>query len=158
MSSSVRTATLLDLYYIALNLRDRDYQELVETRKDMDPELLAIEACSSPWKYAVGPLGQPVMAIGCRPAHPGTATVWGFATDDYKKHVREMTSYLKEVMIPELIVSGLHRAQCVVHPENRASQRWLTSLGFNQEAVLRGFGSSHQDMLLYAWVLDDPDT
>jgi hypothetical protein len=154
----IAPATLLDLYYLAHNLRERDRQELAETREDMSPASIAIDAHASPWKWAAGSIGQPVMALGAKPAHAGVATVWGFGTNDYKSAIREMTDYAKAYMVPALIASGLHRAQCIVHPENRASQRWLTSLGFNQEAVLRGFGSSHQDMLLYAWVLDEPNT
>ncbi len=98
--------------------------------------------------------GSPALAIGASPLIPGVVTVWGFGTDRYKEVVKEMTNHLKAYMIPALIEAGNVRAQCLVHPDNTASQRWLKSLGFYQEATLRRFGNG-TDMQLYAWVLDD---
>lgn len=150
-------ATLPELYYLASNLRQADRRELSETRQ-LDPEQIAIDAAASPWRFvATGKDGLPVFALGAKPAHEGVCSVWGFGTDRYKEGVAEMTSYAKQYMVPALISAGFHRAQCVVHPENASSQRWLGKLGFYAEATLRGFGSSRNDMLLYAWVLDEPD-
>jgi L-amino acid N-acyltransferase YncA len=146
-------ANLTDLVFIAKLLRNRDKQELAATRSDVDPDQLAIDSYNSHWrKVAYTDDNFPAMAIGARVTHPGVATVWGFATDHYRKVIRELSNYVEKAMIPEIVGSGVHRAQCLVHPENRASQRWLKSLGFIQEATLRGFGSSREDMLLFAWL------
>jgi hypothetical protein len=149
-------ANLTDLIYISRLLRKRDVQELSATRADVNPDLLAIDSYGSQWKkvaYTNDHL--PAMAIGARVTHPGVAAVWGFATDRYREVIRELSNYVENAMIPEIVGSGVHRAQCIVHPENRASQRWLTSLGFFQEATLRNFGSTKEDMLLYAWLADN---
>lgn len=153
----IRVATLTDLTYLAHSLRARDRQELEATRGDINPDQLAVEAYASPLKYvATGRQGFPVLCVGARPLHEGAVQLWGFGSDAYREGAREMTIFIKTVMIPDLTSSGVHRGQCIVHPANRASQRWLRALGFVQEAVLRGFSTSRKEMLLFAWVEDEP--
>lgn len=154
----IAAATLPELYYLAQNMREKDLQELAETREDLDPAKVAWDAYTSPWAFvAHGKDKLPVLAIGAKPAHPGTVSVWGYGTDNYRQGIVEMTNHCRSFMIPAILNSGFHRAQCLVHPENIRSQNWLQKLGFYSEATLRGFGSSHQDMLLFAWVLDEPN-
>lgn len=148
----IRDATLADLIYLASNLRERDAEELSATHGPIDPERLAIEAYQSGWRKAAYVGGLPVLALGAKAIHPGVCAVWGFGTSDYRKAVKPMTNYAKSVMVPELLSAGFHRAQCIVHPNNTASQRWLKSLGFTQDCQLQGFGSQKQTMLLYSWV------
>jgi RimJ/RimL family protein N-acetyltransferase len=82
--------------------------------------------------------------------------LWGFGTDAYRDAAPAVTRHIKRDMIPTLVSQGVHRGQCVVHPNNHVSQRWLHALGFIREATLSGFGSRREDMLLYAWVADAP--
>lgn len=147
-------ATLADLVYLASNLRERDIEEISATHGPIDPEKLAIEAYQSSWRKAAYSDGLPLMALGAKAIHPGVCAVWGFGTPEYWKVVRAMTIYAKSVMVPALLSSGFHRAQCIVHPNNTDSQRWLKSLGFDQDCQLKGFGSQRQTMLLYSWVAD----
>ena len=61
-------ATLPELYFLALNMRRRDRQELAETREDLDPSNIAWDAYNSPWAFvARGRDKLPVMAIGATP-------------------------------------------------------------------------------------------
>ena len=151
----IREATLFDLLYIAQNMRERDRQELAATRP-VDPDAVAADAFSAPWrKVADDRDGRPCLCVGARPLHEGVISMWGFGTDHYRDGARGMTDYILGAMIPELLQVGVRRAQCVVHPENRASQRWLETLGFSHEATLRRFGSGNQDMLLFAWIAND---
>jgi RimJ/RimL family protein N-acetyltransferase len=153
----IREADLMSLTYLAHNMRPRDKQELSETRDMVDPSDIAIDAYRSQWAaVASGSDFQPCLAVGAKVAHSGTVTVWGFGTNQYRRGIVEMTKHCRDVMIPAIISKGFHRAQCLVHPENVGSQNWLQKLGFYSEATLRGFGSSRQDMLLFAWVLDEP--
>lgn len=152
----ISDATLVDLLFIASRLRERDLVELAATRGDVDPSHVAIDAYSSPWKYAAyGRDNTPCLAIGAKPMHNGVVNVWGFGTNKYKDGVVEMTNHLQTYMIPSLIDAGNRRAQCIVHPQNTASRSWLRKLGFYSEATLSRFGNG-TDMLLYAWVLNEP--
>lgn len=152
----VREASLFDLLYIAQNMRARDVQELSATRA-VDPDSVAADAFSSPWRRVVDDRdGRPCLCVGARPLHSGVISMWGFGTNSYRDAARLMTNHIRGTMIPELLAVGVHRAQCIVHPENRASQRWLESLGFFQEAILSRFGAGNQDMFLFAWLSDEP--
>ncbi len=137
-------------------MRDRDRQEIGETRT-LDPDQIAIDAYASPWRWvAYDDNNLPALVIGAKPAHAGVCTVWGYGTRSYRDCIVEMTKHLQTDMVPALLNAGFHRAQCLVHPDNVSSQKWLEKLGFKAEATLRGFGSSRTDMLLFAWVVDEP--
>lgn len=152
----IREATLFDLVYVTKNLRDRDRQELAATRDISDLDALAADAFSTPWRRVADDRdGRPCLCVGAKWLHEGVISMWGFGTPDYKDGVKELTKYILNCMVPELLQLGVRRAQCVVHPENRASQRWLKTLGFYPEATLSRFGAGDQDMVLYAWVADD---
>ncbi len=152
----IRQATFDDLLYVAGNLREADRIELAATRPDTRAFVLASDAYRSPWGWVAMLDGRPVMTLGANPVHRGVVQMWGFGTPEFKRVIVEMTKHAKEFMFPTLISAGYHRAQCLVHSENRASHRWLKSLGFYREANLRGFGSSREDFFLYAWVNDEP--
>lgn len=152
----IREATLDDLIYVAGNLREADRVELIGTRSNMQPFSLATDALRSPWRWVAMHDGRPALALGATPVHEGVVQMWGFGTPEFKRVIVEMTKHAKQFMFPTLIAAGNHRAQCLVHSENGASERWLKSLGFYREAILRGFGSSREDFFLYAWVNDEP--
>lgn len=153
----IKDADITELVFIARMMRRRDREEMAATRgARFDPDDLAIEAHRSEWKkVAYGRHDLPVLALGARTLYPGVVTVWGFGTDRYREAIVEMTKYARAVIVPELLAAGMHRAQCLVHPNNRASQRWLGKLGFGAEARLRDMGTHREDLLLFAWVLRD---
>lgn len=152
----IASARFEDVLYIAANLRAADRVELAATRADMDAVRLTEDAVSRATHAAVAfdREGRPALVLGVSPVHRGVVTVWGFGTERYRDVGVEMTRFAKRVIIPAVIASGVHRAQCLVHPGNRASQRWLAALGFEPEATLAGFGSGGEDMILYARVVD----
>jgi len=148
-------ATLMDLIFIAAHLRPSDREELAATRDVNDYEKLAIDSFQSDYKcIGYDAKGFPALAFGAKALHPGVVGLWGFGTPSYRDSARSVTRHIRDDMIPALLKMGVHRGQCLVHPNNRASQKWLTALGFKPEATLSGFGSRREDMLLYAWVDD----
>jgi hypothetical protein len=145
---TINDPTMDDLLFIGSWMCDSDRVEMALTRDPADYVQLAKDAWESQFKFVVLDNGFPVMAFGAKPIE-GTALVWGFKTDKGWSSISTVTKFLRRVMIPALKDIGVRRAICLVHPDNRASQRWLTHLGFSPKATFTGFGSRKEDVLLF---------
>jgi RimJ/RimL family protein N-acetyltransferase len=62
----------------------------------------------------------------------------------------EVTRAMKQHILPTLDRRGVHRIECRAMASNVASIRWLTMLGFKQEAVTAQFGQGREDFVLCA--------
>jgi hypothetical protein len=133
-----------DLVQIGRNLSRGDYRELAATRDPDDFFRLAADAWESPIKKVVLDGDEPTFAFGAKPLFEtdlATALVWGFKTPDGWLSIRVVTKYIRKFMIPELRALGVRHAICLVHRDNRSSQRWLSHLGFKPQATNREFGT-----------------
>jgi hypothetical protein len=134
---TIADATMDDLTYVASWLSDIDRTELSITRDPNDYDKLAEDAyCNSQYcKVALLDGMLPVFAFGARRIKRRTVGVWGFKTKDGSRAIRTVTKYLLQHVIPDLRNTGITRAICYVHPDNRDSQRWLAHLGFRPLAT-----------------------
>lgn len=149
----IRESSLLDLVHIARHLSVLDRLELGATRDPDNAEDLALDAWHQAVKFTAfsGRDAEAIMAFGVGMPSPDYVTVWGFKTERYREVIRPVTKFVCRTMLPELRDKhGVQRAECVVHPDNSPSRRWLAFLGFELEATLSGFGNRQEDMLLYA--------
>jgi hypothetical protein len=154
---TINDATFDDLVYIGSWLCDADRAELAATRDPDDYVALARDAWRSPIKKVVLDNALPVFAFGANPTgtESDLATVWGFKTRQGVRAIRQVTKYIRKIMIPELRAMGIRHAACLVHADNNASKKWLSHLGFRPKATLREFGTHNEEMILFQ--RDEPD-
>jgi hypothetical protein len=140
---TIADATMDDLTYVASWLSDIDRTELSITRDPNDYDKLAVDAYTNSHycKVALMDGMSPVFAFGARRINRRTVGVWGFKTRDGNRAIRTVTKYLLQHVIPDLRDTGITRAICYVHPDNRDSQRWLAHLGFRPLATLGELGT-----------------
>jgi hypothetical protein len=139
-----------DLRFLAINLRPEDRLELSVTRDLQRYEDLAWAGAFSRWRKVAIVERQPVFAFGANEiVHEPRVQVWGFGSMDAVQALKPVTRYIKKLMVPEILRSGVIEAQAVSHPANTVSHRWLTFLGFRLKATITGVGARKEDMLLF---------
>jgi hypothetical protein len=137
---TVNEPTMDDLLFVGAWMCRSDWNELALTRDPDDYVRLAHDAWDSSFKKVVLDNAVPVFAFGAKQVGD-TALVWGFKTDQGCKAIRTVTKYILRTMIPALRETGVRKAVCLVHPDNRASQAWLRHLGFSPRATFGDFGT-----------------
>jgi RimJ/RimL family protein N-acetyltransferase len=78
-----------------------------------------------------------------------------FATERWPEVALGTTRWARRVLMPALIASGAHRAECRSLASNEASHRWLLRLGARAEARHAGYGKNREDFITFAWRRDD---
>jgi RimJ/RimL family protein N-acetyltransferase len=147
-------ADLGSLLYVCRNLREADRAEIFASRWTDDPDELAIEAATrwGDFSYiAFGGDGVPIASVGASPLHPGVWSGWMMATDDFHTIGKQLTRWMRKVMIPAVVEAGCHRAEARSAAEHHEAHAWMRMLGAKREAVLRQFGREKQDFHLFVW-------
>lgn len=98
---------------------------------------------------------RPVALIGALPMWPGVWSVWMLATDDFPLIALSLTRWVRTRMIPALVESGAHRAECRLPAANRGACRWLELVGGRQESILKRYGRGQEDFCCYVWERPD---
>jgi hypothetical protein len=142
---------------IARDMREADRREIYATRANEDAAALALDVVrySRIGAVAAAEDGAPVSAIGAVEGWPGVWQVWMFATDRWPEVALATTRWARRVLKPALLAAGAHRAECRSLAANRATHRWLESLGAQAEARHAGYGKAAEDFITFAWRRDD---
>jgi hypothetical protein len=153
------------LTFILDHLRPEDREEIAAVRGDkfdaarMASELTRISSSFDAWIFwnadAREAVARPIAALGAYAMTPKVAGCWAFGTDEWPLALRAVTKHAKAVMVPKLLEAGFHRAECRALATREDTWRWLTSLGWQQEAVLAEFGTRREDFILFAWRAPD---
>jgi hypothetical protein len=143
-------ANFNDLRFLAMNLRPEDTLELSVTRDLKKYEDLSWAGAYAKWRKVAIYDRRPVFAFGASeiPNEP-RVHVWGFGSLDAVHALKPVTRYIRKLMVPEILRSGIIEAQAISHPANTVSHRWLTFLGFRLKATIPGVGARKQDMFLF---------
>jgi hypothetical protein len=153
----VTEAAFLPLRHIAENLRLEDLEEFNAARGEgFDRTKLAEETAwvarqGLGWVAWRNDTGEPVATWGAHRMNAGAVGVWAFGAPGWVRTIRTVTRHIKSTMIPALLKAGYHRAECRALASRADTRIWLTSLGFEQEAVLAEFGVRRENFVLYAW-------
>ena len=153
----VTEAAFLPLQHIAANLRLEDLEEFSAARGEgFDRTKLAEETAwvareGLGWIAWRNDTDEPVATWGAHKMNSGTVGVWAYGTPGWARTIRTETRHIRSVMVPALLKLGYHRAECRALASREDTRLWLTSLGFEREAVLAEFGTRHENFVLYAW-------
>ncbi len=99
--------------------------------------------------------GRFVGAGGIVVPYPGFGEGWAVAGPLVASHHVFFHRTIRLAYLPTARMLRLRRLQAMVRSEFTASQRWLEHLGFRQEAVLRRYGVTGEDMVLYVLFPDE---
>lgn len=147
--------------HILTHLRAIDREEIEAVRGErLDTLRMTLDLCTLAgtfhgWIFWSDDTDEPVACLGAHAMTPSCVGCWAFGTDGWRNVVRSMTRHIRQVMVPELLQAGFHRAECRALASRADTRLWLTSLGWKAEAVLAGFGVRHEDFTLFAWLADD---
>lgn len=141
--------------HIASNLREWDRREVFANLWSDDPVELAerVLYCGDfSWICSNG--GDPIAALGALPVSPHVWSVWMFATDDFRQIGLPLTRFAKRTMMPALLKSGAHRAECRSMEGHDEAHAWLEMLGACREARHPMAGKNRETFYTYAWTLE----
>lgn len=141
------------LAFIAVNMRQSDKDEIYNVIGHNNPFLLAQQTLNASRMgqavVAHGRDGQPIACMGFMARHPGVCQAYAYGTDGFQSAALALTRYALRVMKPALIASGFHRLQCESRADHHDAHRWLETLGFRREGILKQYGSDGSDYILF---------
>lgn len=145
-------ANLLDVLYVARNMREWDRREIFATRWNDDPDALTVEIVSrcGPCWWVAG-TERAIAVIGATEIWPGVWSAGMFATDEFPKIGLSLTRWVRKSMIPLLRSEGMHRAECRSMAGHEVAHRWLALLGAEMESRVPNYGKGGEDFFTFAW-------
>jgi hypothetical protein len=107
------------------------------------------------YAYTGAKAGKPMCCFGVIKLWPGVAEVWLIPDADVTSVARSFHRVTK--LFFDIIMSELHlfRLQATVHTLNEPADKWIRSLYFQEEGVLRRFGPDGSDAKMYSRLRDD---
>lgn len=160
----VTGVTPFALNHILSHLRPEDREEIEAVRGAkfdafrMSLELCQLAATHAGWIFWNLATDEPIAALGAYAMTPKVAGCWAFGTGDWPLAVKAVTKHVRKIMIPGLLETGFHRAECRALASRQDTERWLTGLGWRAEAALSGFGVRRENFTLFAWLADEQHT
>lgn len=161
MSSTLITGiTFQSMLHVLTHLRPADRLEIEAVRGRIDAvematQLSKLVLIGEGTMFVDRSTNEPVACLGSYPMTPSCAGCWAFGTDKWDQVVATVTKHIRRTMIPALLRSKFHRAECRALSSRDDTRRWLTGLGWREEAVLSGFGVRREDFTLFAWLADE---
>jgi hypothetical protein len=159
-SVEIRKLTPIAATYVAAYIRAYDRAELEAYQPAGDiAELAYFLATTNGWNFYASIDDIPVFAFGVvvHPLSPHMGSAWGFGTDKTRKVVPEITRFVREALVPELVESGLRRVEVRALATHTSSVRWLArSLGALPECDLPQAGANGETFVQLAWISDVP--
>jgi hypothetical protein len=148
---------LVEFHPSLLNLMDiREYDQIFfDTIPDF-PTVLESYAKLGP-AYAAVHHGKPAAVFGCIPLWDGVAECWlvtGTNLPEIARPFHRVTKIMFDMFMSEL---NLVRLQVTIHQLNVNAVKWIKTLYFNEEGVLRKYGPDQEDFFMFARI-DDVST
>jgi RimJ/RimL family protein N-acetyltransferase len=93
--------------------------------------------------------GRVLMVTGFLQQWPGVAEIWSVCTK-IEKGRRSFVQAARALVDRQYRALELHRLQASTRSDDEASVRWLESMGFRPEGLMRRYGPDARDYLLMA--------
>lgn len=150
------------VYDVSLNMRERDYAELIATSFANDRKELAEELSGQygnfPFAFCFGLGGTPIGILTGVNSYPGVWSIGMWATDDLHKVSKFITKICSNEFFGAMRVCGAHRVECHSIVGYDSVHKWLRFLGFRQQAVdgkpviQEKYGKNGEDFVIFEWV------
>lgn len=145
------------IYNVALNMRQRDYEEIAalcfcENRKELADQLARSWADhKTTIVCGTKELGG-IAALTYIPMRKGVWNLGLFATNNFQKIHLSLTKLVINSIIPVLDNANAHRVEAQSIAGYKTVHNWLKFLGLKEESVLKGYGRNKEDFINFAWV------
>lgn len=149
-----------DVYHVAANMRERDYEEIscltfAQDREEL-ANYLAASYSSCENVYACGTTKDgPIAILSYIPTRPGVWSLGLFATDSFQKVGKFLTKRIIRDIIPALDKANAHRVEAQSIEGYDEVHRWLEFLGLKEENTLPGFGRNGETFKTFSFVRSD---
>ena len=155
MTARIVPATLRDLSYIASRLRPEDHQEVSCQFEQWSPAGLAAVSLRD-HAYTVEVNGNPEAAFGaCSMTHKGLWVAWSWGSVRMWRAIPIITAFVRDIMIPDIIVQGCWRCEARAMAEHTGAHRWLKRMGAVERCELPGWGKGGETFKLFEWLRQD---
>lgn len=149
-------ASVDDVRFAALNMRDRDYEEFSAVSPARDrtelAELLATRYGDRPDVMCGRDDGTAICIGGTIEARPNVITLLFFATDEFPKIALPITRFIRKNLFPKLIAAGAHRIEAVSMAGYDQTHAWLRTIGLEQETgLMHGYGKAGEAFVQFSW-------
>lgn len=145
------------IYNVALNMRQRDYEEIAalcfcENRKELADQLARSWADhKTTIVCGTKELGG-IAALTYIPMRKGVWNLGLFATNNFQKIHLSLTKLVINSIIPVLDNANAHRVEAQSIVGYKTVHNWLKFLGLKEESILKGYGKNKEDFINFAWV------
>ena len=145
------------IYNVALNMRQKDYEEIValsfcESRKELADQLSRSWAGHKTTIVCGTKEHGAIAAFTYIPMRKGVWSLGLFATNNFQKIHLSLTKLIINSIIPILDKAKAHRVEAQSIDGYEAVHNWLKFLGLNEESVLKSYGRNGEDFINFAWV------
>lgn len=155
----VDRATADDVFAVALNMRERDFEEFTRIwpfdARDRLAHAMA-DRYGGRDDVLCGFLdGRPVCIGGTLESRPGVITLLFFATDEFPKIALPITRFIRRELFPRFFAAGVHRIEAVALASYVTVHGWLRTLGLQPETgPLKGYGKGGEAFIQFSKVVD----
>jgi RimJ/RimL family protein N-acetyltransferase len=134
---------------IHLDIREVDLDAL---NKSEDWFAGILDRIRSGYAYTVFHNDEVMACCGVMHISNGVAEIWTVTGRLVDEHPFAFHKISKEIVKEALEINSLHRLQCVVDANYKKSIKWLKSLGFEEEGLLRKYSAQAEDYYIYSIV------
>ncbi len=152
---------MIQIYDVAMRMRERDYKEIsclgyTESREAL-AEDLALRYCQIGNSYAIGlkNIG-PIVIFTYSELRPGVLSFGMFATDDIQKISKQLTKWVISDIIETVVDDDYHRVEVESIHDYSPIHKWLRLLGFQEESTLHKYGKNGEDFKKFSWIREQP--
>ncbi|MDQ0392195.1 hypothetical protein [Labrys monachus] len=151
MPVTILPATLRDMTYVAVNMREADRREIRAVFPGTDTAIgIALFEASPGLAWTAWTGGSPVCAFGISRLFPGLGSGWAYGTRAMAAAMKPVTRFCLRDVAPRLRRDGFRRIEVRSAIGHDLSHRWLECLGFRQEGIARDYGADGLDFMTYA--------
>jgi hypothetical protein len=144
------------ILYIARNMRDRDFREIMATNDDESPEAFAIRVFSGR-TTGLGFIGYtadgiPAGAFGSYRMWGDVYSMWMFGTKRWPEVRLGMTRFAVKHAIPAMFNEfGMKIGQCLSLSDYPEIHKWLRLLGAQEDCKLTKWGKNRESFTRFIW-------
>jgi hypothetical protein len=151
----LRQAEPQEVFYVAENMRERDFWEISALRYADDRKQVAYDLADKlanfQTVYVLG-VDKPIVCLSYLPVRPGVWSLGMFATDEIKKVGLFLTKRIIRDIIPTLDRANAHRVEAYSIDGYEEIHNWLRFLGLKEECTLKKYGKNGEDFKVFSYV------
>ena len=147
-----------EIFHVAENMRQRDYDEISALRWSKDRKELAFAIANNVADFETvltcGDDQGPIAILSYIPVRPGVWNLGMFATDRFKKIGVYLTKRIIRDIIPAIDRAKAHRVEAWSVEGYTEVHKWLKFLGLKEECEIQKCGKNGENFKVFSFVRD----